>query len=114
MAEAAKSERQDGLLWRIARLHPGALWGLFLAFVFVGSILDGILQSVGSALQVPVGVAFLLLLLAYPLFVVAFLSSAFTPSSPKRLTRAIGAFVIIGLWGERSRTHQVPDAKRLR
>lgn len=99
MAEATKSERQDGLLWGIARLHPGVLWLLYFAtFFLIGSIPGSILVEVGSVLKVIVGLLILLSWWAYPLFVIAFLSRVFTSSSPERLKRAVGAFAFVGLW----------------
>lgn len=99
MAGASTGERPGGLLWRIARLHPGLLWVLYFAIGLFGSIiLDDPLVGVDAELPIIFGSLFFLLWLGYPLFAIVFLSRMLPPSAPKRLKRAIAAFAFVGFW----------------
>jgi hypothetical protein len=99
MGGVSTSDWPGGLLWRIARLHPGLLWVLCFALGLSGSIiLNNPLVDVDAELPIIFGSLFFLLWSGYPLFAIFLLSRIFPSSAPKRLKRAIAAFAFVGLW----------------
>jgi len=88
------TERQDGILWRIARLHPG--W--ITLIVWVGwLVFGGYAEATGDN---PLAAAaffagFMLLYMGYPLFVLLFASGRFRSRSPRRAGMPLGAFFVI-------------------
>jgi len=88
------TDKQEGILWRIARLHPG--W--ITLIVWVGYLcIGGYGETVYD--NPPVAVAwftgYMLLYMSYPLFVLLFLSGRFRTWLPPRPGRALLAFIAI-------------------
>lgn len=92
------TERQDGILWRLARLHPG--WVMLVVWVdqFLG-IGARLAAESGSPWAAPFLAVFILLYLGYPLFVLLFVPGRFRSRSFRRPGRAILAFGFVGLAG---------------
>lgn len=88
------TEAQDGILWRIARLHP--LWVTLV--VWLGFVAyTGYMQWFEAApvLAVASFTGFMLFHMSYPLFVLLFLSGRFRTWSPPQPGRALAAFFAI-------------------
>lgn len=88
--------RYDGVVRRVARLHPALLWLLYLLVPLVAAVVGVVAKAAGTDLSMPLGLLILLLWALYPLFVVAILTRA-SPSSRLRLQRAGRGFVFFGV-----------------
>lgn len=93
------TEAENGILWRFARLHPGLVLLFFFTAVFGGAIWDEMLQRSGAVAQVLVGPLVLLLLQAYPIFVILLVSGRFVSPSPRRFRLPVAAIVCVGIFG---------------
>jgi len=89
------TDKQEGILWRIARLHPGPMWLLLLVAMILLSVLIGVFEALDSLLAIPVALlAHALVLLAYPLFVITFLSGGSVAPSSGAVKRTAVAFCL--------------------
>jgi hypothetical protein len=93
------TKRQNGILWRLARLHPGWVFLLYWAVLAIFLDLsdspareDSLLGSLGKA-------GGLLFLMSYPLFVLLFVSGRFASPSRRRVWLPLAAIGVVGTFG---------------
>jgi Protein of unknown function (DUF3630) len=92
------TERQGGILWRLARLHPGWVTLFVSSGWFIFGPLTDYLAAHPPLAVVPI-TGFMLFYMGYPLFVLLFVPGRFRSRSFRRPGRAILAFGFVGLAG---------------
>lgn len=90
-------EKQGGILWRIARLHPGRVTLIVWAGYFA---IGGYGETVNNDPPVAAAyfTAFMLLSMSYPLFVLLFTSGRFRSRASRQSGRALAAFLAIQIF----------------
>lgn len=91
--------REDGLTWRLARLHPLLVFAvLFMALILV-VYLDEIVIEPESRFRGFVPSLGIAIYSGYPLFVILFVSGRFASRSTPRFKLPVAAFVAVQLFG---------------
>lgn len=86
----ALAEGRDGLLWRLARLHPGLVTLIvWLGFFVVPGFGEAVWENSSVAAVLSIGVYFIYL--GYPCFVLFFVAGRFRSRSPRRTGRILAA-----------------------